>query len=84
MRSCIAAKKGFLPSTITQLFLQHVVDYTRGIERDQRQAVICPLNSDTRLLIALFNRRLEKERRFNHRAIVKLAPRPYTEPIPVI
>ena len=27
----IAVKKGFLPSTITQLFLQHVVDYTRGI-----------------------------------------------------
>ena len=29
---CIAVKKGFLPSTITQLFLQHVVDYTRGVE----------------------------------------------------
>ena len=28
---CITVKKGFLPSTITQLFLQHVVDYTRGI-----------------------------------------------------
>ena len=28
----IAVKKGFLPSTITQLFLQHVIDYTRGIE----------------------------------------------------
>ena len=28
----IAVKKGFLPSTITQLFLQHVIDYTSGIE----------------------------------------------------
>ena len=28
----VAVKKGFLPSTITQLFLQHVVDYTHGIE----------------------------------------------------
>ena len=27
----IAVKKGFLPSTITQLFLQHVVDYTKGM-----------------------------------------------------
>jgi DNA-binding transcriptional LysR family regulator len=27
----IAVKKGFLPSTITQLFLQHVVDYTRDM-----------------------------------------------------
>ena len=27
----IAVKKGFLPSTITQLFLQHVVDYTKDI-----------------------------------------------------
>ena len=27
----IAVKKGFLPSTITQLFLQHVVDYTKDM-----------------------------------------------------
>ena len=27
----IAVKKGFLPSTITQLFLQHVIDYSKNI-----------------------------------------------------
>ena len=30
----IAVKKGFLPSTITQLFLQHVIDYTRSIDEN--------------------------------------------------
>ena len=33
----VAVKKGFLPSTITQLFLQHVVDYARGIESADAQ-----------------------------------------------
>ena len=31
---CITVKKGFLPSTITQLFLQHVIDYTRSIDEN--------------------------------------------------
>ena len=30
----IAGKKGFLPSTITQLSLQHVIDYTRSIDEN--------------------------------------------------
>lgn len=74
----IAIKKGFLPSTITQLFLQHVIDYTRSIAREQRQTVIeLSILGKTRLS----NRRLEpNSRRFNHRAIVNPPMPPILSP----